>query len=423
MDKGLRLLVIGYWLLAIVHAQAQEKRDSLVTKGFWENWYVEAGLDMSLQNPYGCDFSKVFPNGKTFGVDVAAGKWFTPLFGVRAKLNWENGIGLFRNDHANWLAPFYQPGVNMDRGGYIALYGDMQFNLHQAFGGYDEDRLWTAIVYPRAGAVYSFGAKDGSPVLGAGIENVFRLNKKLSLYLDMAYNLTSSAVAEAGNTDIDNSSNGYFDINVGVKFNLGKQGFKQQAGERQQTAIPGFWQGWFLQAGLDMSLQNPYGCNFSNVVPNGKTFCIDVGIGKWFTPEVALRGKLNWENGLIENKSVKWVPPVKSPRDNYSGGGYMVASVDVLFNLHNLLMGYDADRKWTISAYPRAGLIKQFKIGSGSPLVGAGIENQYRLNDRWGLYADIDYQVTTSESSASVTRTSAGSNGFFKVEVGVTYDL
>jgi hypothetical protein len=73
--------------------------------------------------------------------------------------------------------------------------------------------------------------------------------------------------------------------------------------------------------------------------------------------------------------------------------------------------------------YPRAGIIKQFEIGSGSPLVGAGIENQYRLTDRLGLYADVDYQVTTSESSASVTGSNAGSNGFFKVELGVTYDI
>ena len=76
---------------------------------FWNNWYLQTGLDMSLQNPYGYSFSDVFPNGKTFGVDVALGKWFTPEVGVRAKVNWENGIGLFRNDHANWLAPFYKP--------------------------------------------------------------------------------------------------------------------------------------------------------------------------------------------------------------------------------------------------------------------------------------------------------------------------
>ena len=72
---------------------SQEKED-VASSGIWDNWYLEAGMDMSLQNPYGCNFSAVFPNGKTFGIDVAAGKWFTPFFGLRGKLNWENGIRL-----------------------------------------------------------------------------------------------------------------------------------------------------------------------------------------------------------------------------------------------------------------------------------------------------------------------------------------
>ena len=399
---------------------SQEKEE---TVGIWDNWYLEAGMDMSLQNPYGCNFSKVFPNGKTFGIDLAAGKWFTPLFGLRAKLNWENGIRLLENGHANWLAPFYKPGENMDKGGYIALYGDMQLNLHHLFGGFCADRRWTAIFYPRAGAVYNCGAGDGSPVLGAGIENVFRLSDRWNLYLDLAYNMTSSAVAEAGNTDVDNNSNGYFDINVGVRVDLGKKSeLKRKRAGLERKDRP-FWSDWFVQVGMDMSLMNPYGCNFSHVFPNGKTFGIDVAVGKWFTPEVAVRGKLNWENGIIENKSVKWVPPVETPRDNFSGGGYLVASADVLFNLHHIFGGYDECRKWTLSMYPRAGIIKQFVIGSGSPLIGAGIENQYRLTDRLGLYADLDYQVTTSESSASMTGSNAGSNGFFKVELGVTYDI
>ena len=38
---------------------------------FWQDWFLQADLDMSLQNPYGCNFSHVFPNGKSFGMDVA----------------------------------------------------------------------------------------------------------------------------------------------------------------------------------------------------------------------------------------------------------------------------------------------------------------------------------------------------------------
>jgi hypothetical protein len=33
-----------------------------------------------------------------------------------------------------------------------------------------------------------------------------------------------------------------------------------------------FWDNWYGQLGVDMWLQNPYGSNFKNVFPNGKTF-------------------------------------------------------------------------------------------------------------------------------------------------------
>lgn len=84
----------------------------VVADGFWRSWFVQMGLDMTLQNPYGYDMSKVFPNGKSFGLDLAVGKWFSHQVGVRGKFNWENKLPLLKNDHANWLAPFDQPGEN-----------------------------------------------------------------------------------------------------------------------------------------------------------------------------------------------------------------------------------------------------------------------------------------------------------------------
>ena len=397
----------------------------ITTQKFKDNWNIQIGLDMSLQNPYGYDFSKVFPNGKSFGLNIGAGKWFTPVFGVRGKVNWENGIKLLENGHANWLAPFHQPGENMRRGGYIALYGDVMLNLHHLFGEYRERRTWNASVYPRAGAVYNFGAKDGSPVIGMGIENTYRMDDKWSLYADVAYNFTSGAVAEPGTTGVGSGNNGYFNIEIGAQVDLGKQGFRksEERNGKPEIRIPGLWNNWFVQAALDMSLQNPYGYDFSKVFPNGKSFGLDVAIGKWFTPEVAVRGKLNWDNGLIENKHITWVPPVDNPRDNYSGHGYIVVTGEVLFNLHQIIGGYDGNRKWHTSIYPKAGIIRHFEIGSGSPLVGAGVENTYRLTDRLSLYADIDYQVTTSESGVGSTGANSGSNGFFRLEAGISVDM
>ena len=106
----------------------------VVSDGFWKNWFVQMGLDMTLQNPYGYDLSKVFPNGKSFGLELAVGKWFSHQVGVRGKFNWENALPLLKNGHANWLAPFNQPGVNRDKGGYIAVYGDVLLNMHNFCG-------------------------------------------------------------------------------------------------------------------------------------------------------------------------------------------------------------------------------------------------------------------------------------------------
>ena len=394
----------------------------------WDNWYVQLGLDMSLQNPYGYDLAKVFPNGKTFGVNAAIGRWFTPGLGLRGKVNWENGIPLFENGHANWLAPMYQCGVNMERGGYLALYGDIQLDIHNLFLGYDKERMWNLQVYPRAGVAYNFGSSKGTPVLGVGIGNTFRINERLGIYLDAAYQMVSSGFIPVG-TGTGSNSNGYFDFNVGVQVNLGKRGFKAQAPDEEAAVIGSFWKGWFVQAGLDMNLQTPYGKNLSQVFPKGKTFGLDVAVGKHFSPEVALRARLNWENGfpLFENGHLEWVGPAGRNGINMDKGGYVAAYMDVLLNVHSLFMGYDATRKWHAVVFPRAGLISNRATKSGSPMVGAGVGTTYRLNERWSLYSDLAFQMTTSEFTGGVGPTgmsvSTGFNGILDFHIGVQLDL
>ena len=98
--------------------------------------------------------------------------------------------------------------------------------------------------------------------------------------------------------------------------------------EPRTVRTEGFWENWFVQMGLDMTLQNPYGCNFGKVIPKGMTFGLNGALGKWFTPEYGLRGRVQWENGLIPNNSVEWVPPVKDPKQNYKKGGLATIAID-----------------------------------------------------------------------------------------------
>ena len=384
-------------------------------------WFLQMGLDMSLQNPYGCDFSKTFPNGKTFGIDVALGKWMTPAVGVRGKVNWENGIGLFRNDHANWLAPFYQPGKNMDEGGYVGVTGDVLLNLHNVFGTYRSDRFWNSSVYPRMGLAFNFGSTKGSTLLGGGWLNTFQVNNRWSLYLDMAYNFTCHGFVgkEAKDNGTGTNSNGFFTVGVGTIMNLGK------SDKGISRADAGLGEDWFLQAAFDMNLMNPHGSNFSNVFPKGKTFGIDLAVGKEITPELTLRTRLNWANGLFKNGHLEWVAPKNHPEDNFKDGGFWTLNMDVMFNLKNIVNPAHEDDKWHTLAYMRGGLLTHRTLKSLSPVIGIGLEQTYRLNEKLSLYADLGYQVSTKEGSGfgAGFDSKTGSSGFCDVAVGVKVDL
>ena len=201
------------------------------------------------------------------------------------------------------------------------------------------------------------------------------------------------------------------------------------AQDKQQTVTGSIWGNWFVQAGLDMTLQNPYGCNFSQVFPKGKTFGLDVALGKWFSPHVAVRGKVNWENGLplFENKHLEWVGPAEDPTSNIDEGGLVSLSVDCPVSVKNIFMDYDPDQKWNFYVFPRAGLGCNLAISSSSPMVGVGLGGTYKVKGRLSVYADMAYQVITSEFTGGVSGTgmsvAAGSNGFFDFNVGVQIDL
>ena len=472
-------LLVSFGIRAQGVFEAGEEPRTVRTNGFWQDWFVQAGLDMTLQNPYGYDFSKVFPNGKTFGLDVAAGKWFSHQVGYRVKFNWENRLPLLKNDHANWLAPFDQPGVNRDKGGYIALYADALMNLHNLFGAYRADRTWNASLYPRIGVNYNFGVSKGALLAGVGVLNTYRLSDRWSLYGDIAYIMTGSGFVgseKVEGTGTGSNSNGYLTIGIGAQVALGKTHSPVQTAQQgqsplceitnalvqttptppnsggedlaeneksyapvQTTPTPpnlggesagvltnGIWDNWFVQVGLDMSLMNPYGCNFSKVIPKGMTFGLNGALGKWFTPEFALRARVQWENGLIPNNGVEWLPPADDPKQNYKKGGLATIAFDAMLNLTNVAAGYNPERKWHTTGYVRAGIITQFVVGSASPLAGAGLEETYRLNDRLSLFGALGYQVSTSEGlgyGMTGMDVAAGSNGFFDIDFGIRYDL
>ena len=84
--------MVSYHLTVEAQDEHQVDSDSVETNTFWDNWYGQVGMDMNLIFPEGHNLKHVFPNGKSFGINASVGKWFSPDFGGRFKLTWNNGI-------------------------------------------------------------------------------------------------------------------------------------------------------------------------------------------------------------------------------------------------------------------------------------------------------------------------------------------
>ena len=415
-----------------VMAQEESQADSsaVVTNSFWDNWYGQLGVDMNLLFPYGHSVKDVFPNGKSFGINAAVGKWFSPEFGGRFKVTWNNGI--LSNDYNTWLAPYGKAGQNHREGGFVTFIGDILLNLHNLFGEYEPDRKWNLSVGPRVGGYLNIGNGyiAGAHILGFGAVNTFRLSDRWRLFADIGYHFVSSI--NGVRSGHDHGSNGFAEINLGVEMDLSRENkfhkassYKKNSESKKGVTINSFWDNWFVQAGLGMSLQNPYSTNFANVFPNGSTYGLNVGLGKWFTHEVGARGGLNWQNGIVVNHHAAYLAPGENSEGDPNKHSFIALYADMLFNLHNMIGGYDAYRKWNTIVYPRMGLAKNFAADfEECPIMGLGAEQTYKVNDKIKLYADVAYQVTTGGFLDGKFDTGRdGSNGWFDINVGVQYEL
>ncbi len=428
MIYSLLLVIVSLLNTDVTFAQEDVPVDSnaIVTNSFWDNWYGQVGVDMNLLFPEGHNMMDVFPNGKSFGVNVAVGKWFSPEFGGRFKVTWNNGI--FKNDYNTWLKPYGVPGENHRKGGFMTFIGDIQLNMHNLLGTYRPDKKWNIIVAPRVGGYLDIGSGKGCPILGGDFVTTYRLSDRWRLFADLSYNFTASINdVYSGN---GHGGNGFAEITIGIETDLSKKNTfhkvsAQSIPNKHSVAVNSFWDNWFGQVGFGMSLINPYGTNFANVFPNGSTFGVNLGFGKWFTPEAGVRVGVNWQNGLLINHSATYLQPREDSEGDPSKHSFVSVYADMFFNLHNAIAGYDAQRKWNTIIYPRMGLGINFASENKEcPLLGIGVEQTYKINDRFKVFGDLAYQVTTSGFlDKKFPDDGLSCDGWFDINVGIQYEF
>ena len=230
MKKFLAVLLVMVFHLIDANAQCDEfpipetNKYSVATKSFWSNWYVQAGVNVAIQNPYGTDFfTENWHDGRTYGLELAVGKWFTPGFGVAVKGLWNNGLlyHAFRNtDHLADYTP------NCEMGGFYSFVLEPRFNIVNMIGGYSETRTWNLILITRAGWLHRYDNTADGPLIGAGFGSTWKLSPRCNVYVEALYNCAAKnywGFTSADSDDRWDVWNGFVNASVGLQFDLGKK--------------------------------------------------------------------------------------------------------------------------------------------------------------------------------------------------------
>ena len=240
--KKLMMALAFVGLCTAANAQCDEfatpttNKYSVATNSFWANWYVQAGIDANIVSSYGYGslLKKDWHDGRTYGFDLAFGKWFTPGIGVRLKLNWENGAfyHAFRNQDHVWET------ADPHKGGYALLAFDTEFNMSNIFCGYNESRVWNLILFPRMGLIRNFGRNSYSPAYGVGLESSWKIAKRVSIYTDVAFMFTTQDfIPYYSNKSKAWRANNIATIDLGITYNIGKTGWSKAVSLEDYEAL------------------------------------------------------------------------------------------------------------------------------------------------------------------------------------------
>ena len=177
--------------------------------------------------------------------------------------------------------------------------------------------------------------------------------------------------------------------------------------DKQRVFVNGFWHNWELMLGLGTQLY--YGDNDWKVANKLEMFtfpAVDLYLTKWASPYFGVGIGANVSNfkGLYQNRGDNlymvrfktdkaytgaipdsYIPHKLTYQNGYYGNVFALAHAD----LCNILLGYKADRFWSIDAYAGGGII----FGITDKAVGAsfntGLANKFRISERLSIMLNL----------------------------------
>lgn len=197
---------------------------------------------------------------------------------------------------------------------------------------------------------------------------------------------------------------------------------------KYSVATNSFWSNWFIQANLVGSAfyggqennEDIKAMDLSKSPLKGfrNNLGFSVALGKWFTPSIGLRTKVN----------AAWGRTVVGDDKEVNANKYWTLNEQVLFNFSNMFCGYNEARVWNLIPYIGAGVGRSMSYNRYAMGLNAGLLNTFRVSKHLAVNLDLSYGAYESQFDGCGNTTEdfnklSNTDRIFNVEVGLTYNL
>lgn len=194
---------------------------------------------------------------------------------------------------------------------------------------------------------------------------------------------------------------------------------------KSSVATNSFWNNWFLQAGVDWNVwysdqehghdlsRNPF--KSFRGVPG-----MSVAVGKWFTPGLGLRLKgMGFWGRRVDNDSGE-------QGEGKAGTKYWLFNGDALFNVSNMVAGYNPKRVWSLVPFFGAGIGRCMTTDFYGMYLRMGLMNEFRVSKNVAINFELGWNRIEGDIDGSGSGTGHGwishDNNLY-AELGLTFSL
>ena len=199
---------------------------------------------------------------------------------------------------------------------------------------------------------------------------------------------------------------------------------------KYSVATNSFWSNWFVQVGGDfnswISDQEhgrglDGGDHYGLFAGDRTSWGGAIALGKWFTPGIGLRTKLQ-----------AWNAKQVGPENPISKFNYWTLNEQVMLNLSNLLCGYNPTRVWNVIPFFGGGISRNCDDNFYAMQLSVGLQSSWRLCKYANIYVeagwnrleeDFDGAYGNTLKDSHVNRGWEDKDNNLYAEVGLTFNL